>query len=80
MVLVVIVVVVIHGRATRGHRRAEQRARAAIAKELEERERGRQLGRRNLVEQIARLRDGWIWTPPAVVADAAEPEKSAAEG
>ena len=56
MILVVVVVVVVIDGARRGDAaRAEQRARPAIAQELEERERRRQLGRRNLVEQIARL-------------------------
>ena len=31
-------------------------------------------------DDAARLRDGWIWTPPPASADVAEPEKSAAEG
>src|SRR4029079_17730241 len=55
VVVVVIVVVVERGRATRRRGGAQQRAGTAIAQELEERQRGRQLGRRDLVQQIARL-------------------------
>ena len=53
-VVVEVVVVVVEVRAS-AQARAQQRARSAVAQELQERQRRRQLGRRDLVEQLARL-------------------------